>query len=89
MPISCGMGRLRWQPCAQFKPHSPMKLSRFLIVGSVLAFVLQTFAAPIFETVAEFEFPPRAPFSTLTRVGDCNYYGTTSNGGHNALGTVF
>ena len=66
-----------------------MKHSRLLIVVSVLAFALRTFAAPVFETVAEFEFPPRAPFSTLTLAGDGNYYGTTSDGGHNALGTVF
>ena len=66
-----------------------MKRTRLLVVVSFFVLALRTFAAPVFETVAQFEFPPRAPFSTLALAGDGNYYGTTSDGGHSGLGTIF
>jgi len=46
-------------------------------------------AAPVFETVASFETPPLSPIGGLVLHTDGNYYGTTSDGGHYGLGTVF
>lgn len=46
-------------------------------------------AAPVFETVTEFETPPRNPMGSLVLAGDGNYYGTSSDGGRSGFGTVF
>ncbi|OYV02141.1 MAG: hypothetical protein CFE26_22370, partial [Verrucomicrobiales bacterium VVV1] len=60
-----------------------------LLPIAVLALTQPTIAAPVFETVTEFETPPRNPMGSLVLAGDGNYYGTSSDGGKSGFGTVF